>query len=104
MTAAHLGSAPRRTSLQPSITAALGCRCQSNANYTFGRGALLPYGGLALSKRDSVPLTCEELKSLLLRPDSFKAAFTAQSDPAQGPHGQLPRSEEHTSELQSLRH
>jgi hypothetical protein len=25
-----------------------------------------------------------------LRPDSFKAAFTAQSDPAQGPHGQLP--------------
>src|SRR5689334_10731216 len=33
-------SAALRTSLQPSITAMLGCRRQSDANYTLGIGAL----------------------------------------------------------------
>jgi hypothetical protein len=42
----------------------------------FLRRLLLPYAALALSKRDSVPLTCETFTSLLLRPDAFKASFT----------------------------
>ena len=41
----------------------------------FLRRLLLPYSSLALSKRDSVPLSCEEFKSLLLKPDAFKAGF-----------------------------
>jgi hypothetical protein len=41
----------------------------------FLRRLLLPYSALALSKRDSVQVTCEEFISLLLRPDSFKAKF-----------------------------
>jgi hypothetical protein len=45
----------------------------------FLRRLLLPYSALALSKRDSVPLPCEELKSLLLKPDAFKASFTPPS-------------------------
>jgi hypothetical protein len=43
----------------------------------FLRRLLLPYGGLALSKRDSVPLTCEEFKFLLLKPDAFKTKFAS---------------------------
>lgn len=43
------------------------------------RRLLLPYSALALSKRDSVPLTCEEFRSLLLKPDVFKARFTSRS-------------------------
>jgi hypothetical protein len=41
------------------------------------RRLLLPYCTLALSKRDSVPLTCEVFSRLLLDPDQFKAEFTA---------------------------
>jgi hypothetical protein len=41
----------------------------------FLRRLLLPYGTLALSKRDSVPLKCEEFSLLLLKPDVFKASF-----------------------------
>jgi hypothetical protein len=39
------------------------------------RRLLLPFATLALSKRDSVPLTCSEFKQLLLEPDSFKVTF-----------------------------
>ncbi|MGH9892164.1 MAG: hypothetical protein ACREA0_09325, partial [bacterium] len=41
------------------------------------RRLLLPFCALALSKRDSVPLTCEAFTQLLLEPDAFKASFTA---------------------------
>ncbi len=41
----------------------------------FLRRLLLPYGALALSKRDSVSLSCAEFTSLLLKPDAFKASF-----------------------------
>ena len=40
------------------------------------RRLLLPFATLALSKRDSVPLTCSEFTQLLLAPDNFKAAFS----------------------------
>jgi len=39
------------------------------------RRLLLPFATLALSKRDSVPLTCSEFTQLLLEPDSFKTTF-----------------------------
>ena len=39
------------------------------------RRLLLPYCTLALSKRDSVPLTCQDFTQLLLEPDAFKARF-----------------------------
>jgi hypothetical protein len=39
------------------------------------RRLLLPYCTLALSKRDSVPLTCSEFIHLLLEPDVFKSSF-----------------------------
>jgi hypothetical protein len=39
------------------------------------RRLLLPYGRLALSKRDSVPLPCSSFIELLLEPDKFKNAF-----------------------------
>ncbi len=42
----------------------------------FLRRLLLPYSALALSKRDSVPLTCEDFRSLLLSPDAFKARYS----------------------------
>jgi hypothetical protein len=42
----------------------------------FLRRLLLPYGALALSKRDSVALSCKEFTSLLLKPDAFKASLT----------------------------
>lgn len=41
------------------------------------RRLLLPFCALALSKRDSVQLTCEGFTELLLAPDAFKASFTA---------------------------
>jgi hypothetical protein len=41
----------------------------------FLRRLLLPYSALALSKRDSVPLSCEDFTLLLLRPDRFKETF-----------------------------
>jgi len=40
------------------------------------RRLLLPYCTLALSKRDSVPLTCNSFALLLLEPDVFRAKFT----------------------------
>jgi hypothetical protein len=39
------------------------------------RRLLLAYCTLALSKRDSVSLTCNEFKRLLLEPDAFKASL-----------------------------
>lgn len=39
------------------------------------RRLLLPYCTLALSKRDSVPMTCEWFRVLLLTPDTFKREF-----------------------------
>jgi hypothetical protein len=41
------------------------------------RRLLLPFCTLALSKRDSVPLTCAAFTQLLLEPDAFKASFTS---------------------------
>jgi hypothetical protein len=41
----------------------------------FLRRLLLPYGALALSKRDSVPLSCADFCQLLLKPDDFKANY-----------------------------
>jgi hypothetical protein len=41
----------------------------------FIRRLLLPYCTLALSKRDSVPITCAWFSMLLLTPDKFKDAF-----------------------------
>ncbi len=57
----------------------------------FLRRLLLPYGALALSKRDSVPLTCKEFTLLLLKPDAFKAGFISRPT-----RGQLPLSFLHT--------
>jgi hypothetical protein len=41
------------------------------------RRLLLPFCTLALSKRDSVPLSCAAFIQLLLEPDVFKASFTS---------------------------
>jgi hypothetical protein len=50
------------------------------------RRLLLPFATLALSKRDSVQLTCAEFTQLLLDPDGFKAKFaTRRSDGDQIP-------------------
>ena len=43
----------------------------------FLRRLLLPFCSLALSKRDSVPLTCAAFTQLLLEPDLFKDNFTS---------------------------
>jgi hypothetical protein len=40
------------------------------------RRLLLPYCTLALSKRDSVAMTCEQFRQLLLNPDAFKAGLS----------------------------
>lgn len=40
------------------------------------RRLLLPFCTLALSKRDSVPLTREQFRQLLLKPDTFKASLS----------------------------
>lgn len=45
----------------------------------FLRRLLLPYSALATSKRDSVPLYCEQFKLLLLRPDVFKVRYSIPS-------------------------
>ena len=49
------------------------------------RRLLLPYCALALSKRDSVQLSCDRFTQLLLRPDRFLADFVA----PRGGDGQL---------------
>ena len=41
------------------------------------RRLLLPFCTLALSKRDSVPLTCEAFTQMLIDPDAFKVSFSA---------------------------
>lgn len=41
------------------------------------RRLLLPFATLALSKRDSVPLSCSDFTQLLLEPDAFKVRFAA---------------------------
>ena len=43
----------------------------------FLRRLLLPYSALALSKRDSVHMKCEEFEWLLLKPDEFKKYFNS---------------------------
>jgi hypothetical protein len=50
------------------------------------RRLLLPYCTLALSKRDSVSLSCDQFRQLLLQPDVFKAALTRRQEatPGQG--------------------
>ena len=55
----------------------------------FLRRLLLPYSALALSKRDSVPMTCEVFRWLLLKPDAFKASFTPESVGTAVPSGQM---------------
>lgn len=52
----------------------------------FLRRLLLPYGALAISKRDSLQLTCKDFEMLLLRPDEFKTKF---GGPATSPN-QIP--------------
>lgn len=53
------------------------------------RRLLLPYCTLALSKRDSVPLTCEAFTQLLLEPDAFKARFPVRRAGSVSSPGQL---------------
>jgi hypothetical protein len=65
----------------------------------FLRRLLLPFGALALSKRDSVPLTCQAFISLLLKPDVFKANFTVR--PTDGASGQLSISFPETPQAES---
>lgn len=55
----------------------------------FLRRLLLPYGALALSMRDSVLLSCEEFKSLLLKPDTFKASLSLPPKDGASSSGQL---------------
>ena len=58
----------------------------------FLRRLLIPYCALALSKRDSVQLTCEQFNSLLLKPDEFReriARARSRSRPYQPGHLQL---------------
>jgi hypothetical protein len=49
------------------------------------RRLLLPYCTLALSKRDSVQLTCTDFIQLLLQPDAFKEAFAGKRAPVDLP-------------------
>jgi hypothetical protein len=42
------------------------------------RRLLLPFCTLAMSKRDSVPVTCDKFCKLLLEPDEFKASIGRQ--------------------------
>ena len=46
------------------------------------RRLLLPYCTLALSKRDSVSLSCADFSQLLLEPDVFRQAYAARRDPS----------------------
>jgi hypothetical protein len=54
------------------------------------RRLLLPFCALALSKRDSVQLTCEAFTQLLLEPDAFKKNYTARRKPVAKSSNQLP--------------
>ena len=57
----------------------------------FLRRLLIPYCALALSKRDSVQLTCAQFNSLLLTPDKFRDHITrGRPDADQIAHLQLP--------------
>jgi hypothetical protein len=58
----------------------------------FLRRLLLPYSALALSKRDSVQMACEEFNLLLLKPDSFKAKFISTSPQGESSGTQIPLS------------
>jgi hypothetical protein len=60
------------------------------------RRLLLPYCTLALSKRDSVPLTSESFTQLLLSPDSFKSSFVGRR--ATGDQMTMPFVERHDDE------
>ncbi len=53
------------------------------------RRLLLPYSALALSKRDSVPFTCDQFISLLLRPDAFKSRFSSRTSESSTAREQL---------------
>ncbi|MCK4828125.1 hypothetical protein KA005_71005, partial [bacterium] len=53
------------------------------------RRLLLPFCALALSKRDSVQLTCEDFTQLLLEPDVFKKSFTDRRMLIEKPNNQL---------------
>jgi serine/threonine protein kinase len=53
------------------------------------RRLLLPICSLALSKRDSVPLTCAEFIQLLLKPDTFKERFGSRRSSRDVPEAQL---------------
>jgi hypothetical protein len=61
------------------------------------RRLLLPYCTLALSKRDSVPLTSESFTNLLLSPDSFKETFVGRR-PA-GDQMMMPFAERHDDRI-----
>lgn len=52
------------------------------------RRVLLPYCTLALSKRDSVSLSCAQFKQLLLEPDEFQRSFGRRRD--RGPQLAMP--------------
>ncbi|MBE0615173.1 MAG: hypothetical protein IH604_15985 [Burkholderiales bacterium] len=53
------------------------------------RRLLLPYGTLALSKRDSVSLSCSSFIQLLLEPDIFRETFIASRNRSGGDTGQM---------------
>ena len=54
------------------------------------RRLLLPFCTLALSKRDSVPLSCNAFTQLLLEPDVFKTRFSSRRGHFGEAGGQLP--------------
>jgi hypothetical protein len=55
----------------------------------FLRRLLIPYGSLALSKRDSVPLRCDQFVTLLLEPDSFRAGLAPRRPEGAEPTDQM---------------
>lgn len=70
------------------------------------RRLLLPYAALALSKRDHVPLKCEQFIQLLLKPDEFKATFPVRrnqslNDPDQTSLLDLPSDPAETDEAEA---
>ena len=54
------------------------------------RRLLLPYCSLALSKRDSVPVTCQAFEGLLLRPDRFREQYGRRRPATDNDPRQLP--------------
>src|ERR1035438_8782555 len=70
---ARSGSERLRTSLRRSITAALACRCQSSANYTFGRGALkgIDYFDQAIAKDPNYELAYSGLAYNYINQDDW---------------------------------